>query len=144
MPTRITANTAILIDHIYYSEGRNNKNITSKSGNFLTDITDHLPNYRLLINNKKIINTIRPMTRISSENNKNNFVGELCHIKWDHLFMQTDPNLAYDIFSDTVTALFNKHFPLRRKSWKSAKQKRWITKRLKKSSRIKTKFYKNG
>ena len=98
MPTRITANTAILIDHIYYSEGRNNKSITTKSGNFLTDITDHLPNYRLLINNKKIINTIRPMTRISSENNKNNFVGELCHIKWDHLFMQTDPNLAYVIY----------------------------------------------
>ena len=81
------------------------------------------------------------MTRIFSETNKNNFVGELCHIKWDHLFMQTDPNLAYDIFSNTVTALFNKHFPLRRKSRKSAK-KRWITKGLKKSSRIKTKLYK--
>jgi len=53
MPSRITANTAILIDHIYYSEGRNNKSITTKSGNFLTDITDHLPNYLLLINNKK-------------------------------------------------------------------------------------------
>ena len=144
MPTRITANTAILIDHIYYTEGRNNKSITTKSGNFLTDITDHLPNYLLLINNNKIIHTKRPMTRISSETNKNNFVGELCHIKWDHLFMQTDPNLVYDIFSDTVTALFNKHFPLRRKSGKSAKQKRWITKGLKKSSRIKTKFYKNG
>jgi len=83
------------------------------------------------------------MTIIFSEtNNKNNFVGELCHIKWDHLFMQTEPNLAYDIFSDTVTALFNKHFPLRRKSRKSVKDNRWITKGLKKSSRIKTKLYK--
>ena len=62
------------------------------------------------------------MTRIFSETNKNNFVRELCHIKRDHLFMQTDPNLAYDIFSNTVTALLNKHFPSRRKSRKSAKK----------------------
>ena len=53
MPTRITTNTAILVDHIYDAEGRNNKSITTKSGNFLTDITGHLPNYFLLINNKK-------------------------------------------------------------------------------------------
>ena len=142
MPTRITANSATLIDHIYYCEGRNNKSITSKSGNFLTDITDHLPNYLLLINNKKINNTIRPMTRIFSKTNKNNFVGELCHIKWDHLFAQLDANSAYDIFNDTITALFNKHFPLRRKSRKSAKDKKWISKGLKKSSRVKTKLYK--
>jgi len=29
--------------------------------------------------------------------------------------------IVYDIFNDTITALFNKHFPLRRKSRKSAK-----------------------
>jgi len=92
LPTRITANSATLIENIYYMycESRNNKSITSKSGNFLTDITDHLPNYLLLINNKKINNTIRPMTRIFLKTNKNNFVGELNHIKWDHLFAQSD------------------------------------------------------
>jgi len=84
------------------------------------------------------------MTRIFSKTNKNNFVGELNHIKWDHLFAQSDANSAYDIFNDTITALFNKHFPLRRKSRKSAKDKRWITKGLKKSSRLKSKLYKKN
>jgi len=44
--------------------------------------------------------------------------------------------ISYNIFNDTITALFNKHFSLRRKSRKSGKDKRWITKGLKKSSRI--------
>ena len=30
------------------------------------------------------------MTRIFLKTNKNNFVGELNHIKWDHLFAQSD------------------------------------------------------
>jgi len=59
-----------------------------------------------------------------------------------HLFAQSDANSAYDIFNDTIIALFNKHFPLRRKSRKSAKDKRWITKGLKMSSKIKSKLCK--
>jgi len=42
----------------------------------------------------------------------------------------------------TITALFNKHFLLRRQSRKSIKDKRWITKGLKTSSSIKTKLHK--
>jgi len=49
MPTR-TSKSATLIDHIYYYESKNNKrNIHAKSGNLLNDLTDHLPNYTILI-----------------------------------------------------------------------------------------------
>jgi endonuclease/exonuclease/phosphatase (EEP) superfamily protein YafD len=54
MPTRITSNSATIIDHIYYYEGNNKrKNVAVKSGNLVDDISDHLPNYILLINEKK-------------------------------------------------------------------------------------------
>jgi len=51
IPTRITSRTATLIDHIYYSEStKNSDSIKVKTGNFISDISDHLPNYLLLIN----------------------------------------------------------------------------------------------
>ena len=47
MPTRITHKSATLIDHIYYYEGLNKcDTISVESGNLLTDISDHLPNYQ--------------------------------------------------------------------------------------------------
>ena len=52
MPTRITGRSATLIDHMYY-------NLSSKyivdaklvSGNILQDISDHLPNYFVIVTN---------------------------------------------------------------------------------------------
>jgi len=53
MPIRITSYSASLIDHIYYFESPKNKEYVSvKTGNFSEDISDHLPNYLLLLNNK--------------------------------------------------------------------------------------------
>ena len=56
MPTRITPRTATLIDHIYYYEGRGVRrgNFEVCSGNFVSDLNDHLPNYMLLVNKEKI------------------------------------------------------------------------------------------
>ena len=69
MPTRITSRSATLIDHLYVHEGlKTAKKINYiKSGNILEDISDHLPNYVLLINKKKQVKEKRPMTRIFSE-----------------------------------------------------------------------------
>ena len=68
MPTRITSYSASLIDHIYYFESPKNKEYVSvKTGNFLQDISDHLPNYLLLLNNKKQSKSPRPTVRIFSE-----------------------------------------------------------------------------
>jgi len=64
MPTGKTPFTATLIDHIYYYPGsHNSKNITLKSGNILSDVTDHLPNYTL-ITSKKVKCECRPYVRI--------------------------------------------------------------------------------
>ena len=51
LPTRITKNSSTLIDHIYYCDGLyGNKEYKIFSGNFWSDLTDHLPNYFLITN----------------------------------------------------------------------------------------------
>jgi hypothetical protein len=68
MPTRITSNSATLIDHVYYYEGLNaREHISVKSGNFLEDITDHLPSYVLVISNRHNMYCKRLMVRLFSE-----------------------------------------------------------------------------
>jgi len=65
MPTRITSNSATLIDHIYYFSGKSK--LETKSGNFIAELTDHLPNYLLLYNRKHQTYKCRPLTRVMSK-----------------------------------------------------------------------------
>jgi len=78
MPTRITSRSATLIDHIYYYGGNNNKpNMKTKSGNLLNDITDHLPNYLLVLLDKTFPLVERQLVRVFSKHNKQKFSQEL-------------------------------------------------------------------
>ena len=85
MPTRITQNTATLIDHIYYYEGHNNDSCTAlvKSGNILSDISDHLPNYIILYKRAATVCNKRPLIRIFSEKNEQTFSSYLQNTDWD-------------------------------------------------------------
>jgi len=57
LPTRITQHSATAIDHIYYYEWkRKNKELQIMSGNIYSDLSDHLPNFVLLVDDKKRIN----------------------------------------------------------------------------------------
>ena len=49
MPTRITANSSTIIDHIYYTNGgKSDTRDILTAGNLWCDISDHLPNFLLL------------------------------------------------------------------------------------------------
>ena len=145
MPTRITPDTATLIDHIYYYEGRGvtRGNLEVYSGNFVSDLIDHLPNYMLLVNKKKI-NTKeqRPYVRLYSDKSKRNFVADIKNIDWSTIYCQDNPNSAYDNFINNIEKCYEKCFPLRQLSRKRNKDKPWITSGLKRSSLIKNKLYK--
>jgi hypothetical protein len=91
MSTHITSNSATLIDHVYYYEGLNaREHISVKNGNFLEDITDHLPSYVLVTSNKYIIYCKRPMVRLFSQKNVNNFIRELRSADWSSVYNQSD------------------------------------------------------
>jgi len=59
LPTRITSKSSTLIDHIYYYEGKLHKESKIKCDNFLSDISDHLPNYFLKLTDKNVIKNDR-------------------------------------------------------------------------------------
>lgn len=143
MPTRITTKSATLIDHIYYYEGKNNmKNIQTKSGNLLNDLTDHLPNYTILMSKQNKAIKERPLIRLFTEANKNKFASDIKNSDWNVLYNQTEVNAAFNIFSSTIQQLFEKKFQLVKLSRKKAKDKIWVTTGLKISSIHKNKLYK--
>ena len=142
MPTRITRTSATLIDHIYYYEGKHrNDYITVKSGNLLTDITDHLPAFTILMRPLKSQSQLRPKVRIFSKNNVLNFTNMLEDANWNSVYNHSDVNTAYNNFHFVVQKAFNASFPLKTLSKKRAKDKPWITSALKVSSNVKNSLY---
>jgi Reverse transcriptase (RNA-dependent DNA polymerase) len=132
-----------LIDHIFYFDGTDNKElITIKSGNLLEDITDHLPSYALIIRKRKLKSSGRPVARIFSSKNVNEFVGRLEAVDWDLVLGETDVNIGFNKFIVIMQNTFIECFYIVRISRKRANDKKWITGALRRSSTNKNKLYK--
>ena len=81
-PTRITSNTATLIDNIF----TNNLNNLSVSGLMFCDISDHLPIFTLLLDQNKNLNKTSWVSfRDKSGNNVAKFKDRLSNVHWDEL-----------------------------------------------------------
>ena len=94
-PTRITDHTATLIDNIYF----NSIDHYTISGNILSDITDHLPNFLTI--NKLSCNTYKPVVyrRDFSNYNEENLLEEVKSINWEDVLPVTDDvYLIFDSF----------------------------------------------
>lgn len=135
LPTRITASTKTLIDHIYYFEPNQTKAkaYETLSGNLLSDLSDHLPNYLILKsapNKPKLDN--RPYIRLFTPRNKLKFSTELSVINWNDLFARgSSTNEYYNIFISKISEIYEKSFPLKQVSRKAYKNKPWFTRGLK-------------
>jgi len=143
LPTRVTSKASTLIDHIYYYEGKSHNRLKSRSGNLVSDISDHLPNYLLLFADKTTVNYDRSVVRLFSEKARDNFSHKLNLCDWSDIYAVKDVNRASEIFFDRIATQFNESFPHVRLSRKRARDKKWITKGLKKASRTKCKLYKS-
>ena len=139
-PTRITSNTATLIDNIF----TNNLNNFSVSGLMFCDISDHLPIFTLLLDQSKNLNETSWISfRDKSANNVATFTNRLANVNWDELPGYKDPDCAYRYFLDKYTALYNDCFPLKKVKVKNVTLSNpWITKGLLKSVRRKNLLYK--
>ena len=147
MPTRITDTSATIIDHVYYYNGRGKHpgaadDLKMISGNLLSDLSDHLPNFTILMKNKTPRVNERPKVRTFSAHNKLNFNYALKNSDWSCVYSETDVNTAYDNFINIVTAAYEQSFPLVRLFRKRSRDRAWITSALKKSSKTKNYLYK--
>ena len=112
-PSRITANTASLIDNIF-----TNDYAQIKCGLLFTDISDHFPVFSL---------SKSTSTSDSSENesnfirnfktaNRTKFDAMLRNKDWTELYSLGDPNEAYNAFSKSLIEIYNNCFPLEKPS----------------------------
>ena len=142
-PTRITQNTATLIDNIYIKASKNT-NITS--GIITTDISDHLPILMCIQSSNSSKNTKQILqTRSLNDEKINKIREEIGKQNWYYL-SQMETNEAHIKFNDEINSIIDKIAPektikLNRK--KTAREK-WMTKGLLKSSLTKEKLYKKA
>ena len=103
-----------MIDHIFFKIPPKLIHNKCSSGNLITDISDHLPNF-ILFDLKIPLVKKRPYIRLFTEKNKKLFA--------ENLFLEaplindnelTDTNRAYDTFSTNYSNLFNECFPFTR------------------------------
>jgi len=74
------------------------KNITLKTGNILSDLTDHLPNYTL--NKSKKLDIEARLLRTFSQKHKQNFLNYLQVCGWNQIYRYREHNVytAYNKF----------------------------------------------
>ena len=125
LPTRVTNYACTLIDHVFNLSRNNRTQIAS--GNLMIHLSDHFANFIILHCNIKSKETYRPMVRIYSEQNKNTFQKLLADVNWDIELEHKIVNEAMMTFNQKITIAYNKSFPFKRWSRKSAKDKPWIT-----------------
>jgi hypothetical protein len=96
LPTRVTENTATLIDHIYTTL----ENGTYVSGTITTDISDHYSNFICFeIRNSKNISKLSHITyRPLTETNIAKFNEALKNVDWSEVTNKISPNEAYTEF----------------------------------------------
>ena len=142
-PTRITGNTATLIDNIF-TKSINNCLITRK-GIITNDISDHYPAFieiKLInpltnSNKSKIIEsrhiTNQSITSLISDLNKEN---------WFDVIEKMNTNDKYNSFISTYTKLMDKNMPKEKRKYNKYKHKnsQWITKGIMKSIKYKDKL----
>ena len=103
-PTRITSNTATLIDNTFTS-----------NLNHVTDISDHLPVFSISRDQYNDPGITTPIVyRDKSESNVLKFQNELRNINWPNLKGYNDPSHAYNSFLNEYTAVYNSYFPLKK------------------------------
>ena len=111
-PTRITSNSATLIDNIFtYSKSY------QTSGIIITDISDHLPVFittDLKLHRNNIDKLETEVRQFNAENMKC-FKSELGKVDWENLCSEGDANKSYKCFIDKFNSLYDKCFPKSKK-----------------------------
>ena len=139
-PTRITKNSATLIDNIIVSTEYIGK-IDSKI--LMDDISDHLPSYVKI--NTILENKLEPKrieNRCMKPKNLNALKRHLSSIKWEK-YMSTDINIMFDQVHTVITESVDTYLPKTIKiiSPKQQIRKPWITKGILKSITYSKKLY---
>ena len=144
-PTRITGNSATLIDNIFF----NSILYKYETAIIYSDVSDHLPvaiHIDLKITKKNSISQVKK--RYYTTEKIQAFKQELFSTDWRTVYEETenstDPTKCYTLFLNTFSKVFEKYFPLTKVKISNSNSPRncWIAKGLIKSCKRKSKLYK--
>ena len=127
-PSRVTDHSATVIDNIF----SNNTEYDTFSGNILTNISDHFPQF--LVINKATIKDV-PMQKETSNFSENKFVSD--YSKIDNEFSY-DPDISlsskFYTFYKNLSSSVDRHVPTKKMTKKDIKfhSKPWISTKIKK------------
>ena len=139
-PTRVTHQTATLIDHIFTNADPN----IMKAGTILSDITDHFCNFiSINIRPTRDRNPKYITYRKQDSTSLNKFRNALLNIDWSSVTDENNPDIAYEKFTDIFIKIMNEHLPVVKRRFNKYKHKKepWITPGILKSLKRKEKLY---
>ena len=138
-PTRITKNTATLIDHIL----TNNFDVSTnhKQGIICTDISDHYAIFHISECKKAAESENYIVNRDMRHQNVVKFSEELKGIDWENVVNKQNAQEAYSIFHKIITEKCNLCFPIKKCQKRYYNKKSWLTSALKQSIKVKNKLY---
>ena len=142
LPTRVTLNTKTIIDHLFIKFPLKLSDTKFLGGVLSGEVTDHLPIFLNIYNEKRKNPKSRPLVRIYSERNYQKFNQELQSLDWERILeIYENTDEKYECFIKNFLSCFEKSFPLKRLSKKRNKDKKWITSAIRVSIRHKERLY---
>ena len=138
-PTRVTTNTATLIDNIFHNNLFSNETL---NGICFTDISDHFPIFTINFN----VNETSESSRCKFTRNINNktiqyFCESISKVDWQPVISCFDCQTAYTKFHNLFVKCFDACFPLNFTKSKYSNRKTWLSFGLKSSIKQKNKLY---
>lgn len=138
-PTRVTADTATLIDNIY-----TNMLVKSRNAIIVCDsISDHMPVFTMINSSHGNISKGDAVKyfRDNSRPNMEKFQAALSTQEWDSVCADDDANTAYTRFITQVTDHYNTCCPMKKATNNKTTTKPWITRGLQLACRKKRRLY---
>ena len=144
-PTRVTKDTATLIDHIL----TNNFDMQShhKQGILCSSISDHFSTFHIAgktpLSSENNDQSPPLLLRNFSQRNINRFITEMSNVDWQPIIDLNDARDSYANFQNKISKLYDICFPLTKTKKKYFNNKPWLTSALKESIKRKNKLYVN-
>jgi hypothetical protein len=137
-PTRITHNTATLIDNIFLNDI---SLVNTISGILFTEISDHFPIFTIISNSITTSKSNIRRNRILSSRNIEKFKNYLTATDWSEIIDNDNGVVAFDQFYSKFCSLYDKSFPMQTIKPNYSNKKQWLSEGMKKSIKCKNKLY---
>ena len=138
-PTRVTQQTATLIDNIFSTNHSVDKTILQ--GNLTIEISDHYAQFHIMEIAKSAKNDEYTLIRMKNESNMKKYFNLIETFDWNKIEQLSDCNKAYECFSESLKNIYNDSFPVIKVKRRYRNRLPWLTEGVKRSIKHKNKLY---